>query len=230
MPDHTHTHAPLDAFRMAAFRRVLQHHGRRFGTRWDIAPPQPVHSRAIARRTARYNFLNAVRAGLTTDPLLWPWSTFRDALGLVHDPWGGPATIRDVLGYTPGQMFWFTVDDRSCSDSARVPPAHTLASTGLVATFEAVVSACASSLRCRPDDRYRRGHPCRATFVGLATELGGSPRSSIAAAVGVSVRALHSLRARAEPSAIAVAKRCLVDPRLHAWCAPPGRQLPAFGS
>ncbi|MCR9161985.1 MAG: hypothetical protein ACE37F_26385 [Nannocystaceae bacterium] len=168
MPNHTHTFAPLDERRRHALRRVLQDHGRVFRTQWDLGPPQPVHSRAIARRTARYIWLNPVRAGMVEDPLL----------------------IRPK----------------------DAPP--------IAASFDAIAAASASALRCTPSDRFRKAHPCRSTFVGLAEAVGHPRPPALAAACGVSRRALPALRRRADPSALRHAVRCLLDPRLHTWQTP----------
>ncbi len=226
MPDHTHTLAPCDEVRLAGFRRVLQHHGRLFGTRWDVAQPQAVLSGAIARRVARYNILNPVRARLVADPLRWPWSTFRDALGLVHEPWVGEAVIRRLLGYSAAQFWRYCVNDETCGADARRPLVHPSRDRPIAASFDALAVACASALRCQPEDRLRKAHPCRATFVALARGVGHPPSAELAADCGVSCRAIPALHRRADPTAVASASRCLVDPRLHTWRTPRRSQLP----
>lgn len=57
------------------------------GPVWAEAPPPlPLPDEAHARRTLRYVLLNPCRGGLTRDPLDWPYSTHRDALGLAAPP------------------------------------------------------------------------------------------------------------------------------------------------
>lgn len=220
MPEHTHTVAPCDELRLAAFRRVLQHHGRLFGTRWDVATPTPCHSRTILRRMVRYNYLNAVRRNLVTDPLLWPWCTLRDALGLVDDPWAGASTIRKVLGYTPAQLWKYTTDHDLCR-GLRAPVLRAPNSdVPFASNLSAVAAACASAMRCAPGSRQRKGHPMRATFVGLALDIGNPPLDALAAECNLSLRAVHHLRRRADPVIVGRAKRCLLDPRLHIWQTP----------
>lgn len=221
MPDHTHTLAPCDEERHAALRRVLQQHGRVFGTRWDLAPGQPVLTRDIARRTARYVLLNPVRAGLVADPLRWAWSTFRDPLGLVYDPWCQGVLVRRLLGYTPVQLWRYVVGDPTCSSEARRPLIRPARGDAISASFEAIASACAASLRCRPEDRLRKAHPARATFVALALAVGHPRPPQLAAACGVTRRAIRTLQLRADAAALACAHRCLVDPRFHVWQTPP---------
>ena len=90
MPDHVHLvaegvdptrwHAALSGY------ALWRHHqrGRAGGRVWAPSPPQrEVPDRLHLERTTRYVLLNPCRGRLCTDPLAWPFSTHRDAVGLA---------------------------------------------------------------------------------------------------------------------------------------------------
>jgi hypothetical protein len=103
MPDHVHLvlHQPADdaiATAMRAYARWRNHHRREGGPVWAVRPePEPLPDAQHVQRTIRYVHLNPCRAGLTNDPLVWPFSTHRDAVGLA-----APAVVpphRDPEGF-----------------------------------------------------------------------------------------------------------------------------------
>ena len=223
MLDHLHLLAADAEDRLPLLRRILQHHARRFGARWDLGPVTPCHTRAILRRTARYIFLNPPRDGLIDDPLAWPFSTLRDAMGITADPWGGPALVRRELGYTSAQLHAYVTSDENCSPAARKRPRRFDPSRPWAVNLDAIASACASALRCSLDDLSLRGSPMRSTFVALALRVGAPRLIDLAERCAVSVRAVHDLKHRADPAALEAAARCLADPRLLIWRWPTAR-------
>jgi REP element-mobilizing transposase RayT len=86
MPDHIHLLAPIDL--RAHLRLVLSGYSRwRQGREGLVGglftrspPPRRIATSKISVHI-RYIHLNPCRAGLIDDPLAWPWSTHRDALG-----------------------------------------------------------------------------------------------------------------------------------------------------
>ena len=46
----------------------------------------------------RYTVLNPSRAGIVDDPLSWPWSTHRDVVGAIADPWVTAERLGAALG------------------------------------------------------------------------------------------------------------------------------------
>lgn len=89
MPDHVHLiardPAPLRIRQaMAAWTRWRARERGWEGAVWaPLAPPVTIPDRLHLERTVRYAHLNPCRAGLVADPLAWPMSTHRDALGLA---------------------------------------------------------------------------------------------------------------------------------------------------
>lgn len=221
MPDHLHLATLLYDHTLSALRRLLQHHSRRFGCAWDLGPPTPIHTRAILGRTAKYIWLNAVRDGLVDDPLAWPWSTLRDALGTTTDPWGGPDTIGRWLELPTRRVHAFATDDASCDRRARAPITILHPSDGLAVNLAAVADACASSLRCHVDALRQKCSPMRPLLVDVV-HLVAAPRTlDLAGACNMSPRSLRDIRGRAPASHIRAALTCLGDPRLRIWSVQP---------
>ena len=63
---------------------------------WDpIGAPELLPDRLHLKRHIRYVHLNPCRANLVLDPLAWEWSTHRDAVGAVAEPWANlPQLLR----------------------------------------------------------------------------------------------------------------------------------------
>lgn len=92
MPNHVHLLAPEvrepDFCRlMSGYARWRNHRRGVEGPVWQAHPPfHEVPDESHLRRTKRYIHLNPCRAGLVDDPLAWPFSTHRDAVGLSIEP------------------------------------------------------------------------------------------------------------------------------------------------
>jgi hypothetical protein len=219
MPDHLHLATLLCGTTVELLGRVLQHHARRFGAAWDIGPPTPSHTRQILGRTVRYIYLNPVRAKIVDDPLAWPWSTLRDAVGATAHPWGGPDAIAGALKLSGRRLHALTTSDLSCDRRARTAVAVLRPSEGLAINLAAVADACASALRCHPGELHRRRSRIRPVFVHVACNFAAPRVIDLAQACRVSPRTIADLRARATPEEIRAASRCLGDPRLRIWNA-----------
>jgi hypothetical protein len=225
MPEHAHGVLPNDAPRLAALGRLFQQHGRVFGTGWDFTKPAPCYSLPILRRKTRYTHLNPVREGVVDDPLVWPWSTLRDALGVVVDPWVAPGRMQRILRQAPRQLHAFTTS--LLRPEFQTPLAQPDLCGGWSVSLTAVAQACASALRCRPDHLQSKGHPIRPTFVALARRAGNPRVEDLAAACHVAKRGVTRLHDRADARTVDIALRCLADARLHV-CETPTRRQPAF--
>lgn len=221
MPNHLHLLVPWLHHMRDVLRRVLQHHTRQFGARWDLGPETPVHTQAIARRVFRYDALNPYWPNLVDDPLKWPWSTLRDAVGAIADPWITRAMLRERLGWTPAQAHEFVVSDPDCTPATRRPVASIPAAGSVLVGLDAIVNACAASLRAHPDDLGVRGHPMRPTVIALARGFGSPSIAEFASLCRVSERGVSRLQRRVDPAAVRAATACLADPRLRIWACPP---------
>lgn len=226
MPDHLHGLVPDADAPVLRLARVLRHHCRKFGTRWDIGPATPVHTVAIARRTARYIVLNPVRSQLVVDPLEWPWSSLRDVVGATADPWAGADVVASHLGLTSGKFHAYVAADGTCSATVRHAPGVLHPDTPMVVSLDAIAEACAAALRSHPAQIRTKGSRMRATFVALAYRVGAPRQTDLAAVCGVTTRTIRLLRSAARPTDVHAALRCLADPRLRQWCIPTDAQRP----
>ncbi|HEY3354738.1 MAG TPA: hypothetical protein VGQ83_15905, partial [Polyangia bacterium] len=124
MPDHFHL--LVDIADPDGVRRRLgavlsgltrsEPYGRRRRRLWDPVPtPDPVRNLRHLRRDVRYLALNPCREGLARDPLSWVWSTHRDVMGAVADPWVTADRLAAALrlparGFTPAHHAYVAAD------------------------------------------------------------------------------------------------------------------------
>jgi REP element-mobilizing transposase RayT len=93
MPDHLHLLlrdlAEVAQQRLRDLVRALRRRNHAAADiRWlPVEMPTSVPNAKHAARQVRYLHLNPCRDGLAYDPLAWPWSTHRDAVGAVAEPW-----------------------------------------------------------------------------------------------------------------------------------------------
>jgi hypothetical protein len=98
MPNHLHLLVEGDAVeRVSTLRAILNNHG---GVgQWEpVPPPVTFTDRQKTQRQIRYVFLNPCRAKLCEHPLEWLWSTHRDLVGAVINPWVPPSRVLSALG------------------------------------------------------------------------------------------------------------------------------------
>jgi hypothetical protein len=217
MPDHLHL-LPPGRHDPDVLRRILQHHTRRFGARWYLENPQPVNTRRILRRTGRYLVRNADRDGLVAHPFEWPWSSLRDFVGAVEDPWTPLERLAIATRMQPAALLAELVDP--------YPPQLVSPAQPLAAPLAAIAEAAAAATRTTPDAIERVG-ATRGVFVGLARDVGGCRLADLADACGVAERTVRRLQQSVPAHAVAAARRCLADPRLQRWCAPQRRMRTA---
>jgi hypothetical protein len=228
MPNHLHLLTALadPVAAHASFRRLLASFARSFDlpTLWSTVPePRLLATPDKVLRQVRYIGLNPcrpVRVGrleiqLAADPLGYEWSTHRDAVGGIADPWVTAEVILDACGIAATDpVAWL---HSYVSSDPHVAVAGTpMPAPALPTTIDAAVAAACTAHRAEPESIGRRG-PVRATFLGLITAAG----LDVAAACGrarVDPRAI--LRAPAPPDA---ALLCAGDERLRvrtSWTPP----------
>lgn len=77
--------------------------------------PEPLADEQKERRNVRYTHLNPCRAHIVADPLAWPWSTHRDAVGLAA--WPVIPTRRDTVGF----HHYVSADESTSVDGTPLP-------------------------------------------------------------------------------------------------------------
>ncbi len=221
MPRHVHVIARAE--HADRLDRTLRWHARLFRpgslTRvWEPLEPRPVIADVgKLHRQVRYVLLNPCRASFVDDPLLWRWSTHRDSVGGVADPWVPAGRLAAALERpTFGFEDWFhhyVSADPHASVGGTPPPEPDPPD---VAPLSDLLAATASALRLRPDEvsETRLG---RVLFTHLATNHGWPDIRHLAPLLDVTPIAARRLRRRAcPPDALAAGRLCLAEPRLRA--------------
>ena len=103
LPDAVQLVAEVDdpVLARAAFERTLETTLSRVARpmQWHrVPPPLLLPTTADLERAIRSTVLKPCRAGLVSDPLDWMWTTLRDVVGHVADPWLTAEALADVLG------------------------------------------------------------------------------------------------------------------------------------
>jgi hypothetical protein len=165
-------------------------------------------------RTSRYVPLNPCRKNYVRDPLEWLWSSYRDVMGAVAEPWVTAATLARLHG-RPRQGFeavfhgYVSADPDVSIDGTPVPePVH---STALACfPLRRIQLAAGAAFRVRGSMVF--GHRrARRLFVALARDQGW-PNRPIAAASSMSERNVR--RIVVASSALAAGRLCVADDRL----------------
>lgn len=226
MPDHLHLVVRVED--AATARRtliaILGHYTRNFGSGEPVwiptGEPTPVHDVKKLRRSLRYLALNPCRERLSTDPLAWPWSTHRDVMGAVCDPWVTAKRLTDVLGWPRGgfrdRYHAYVSSDPSVDVRGTPPPRPALVCDVPQFTLADVMRAVQSATRKPPEAVQRRGL-ARSLFLHLAVSQGWCDRKLLARATGASLRTVkRTLTRPLAPEVLRAGLLCLNDARLLA--------------
>lgn len=188
MPNHIHLQHPRElpglAQALAGYSRWLNTQQGQSGSL--LAPlPAPTWAEGAqkVRRDARYIHLTPCRARMVADPLSWPWSTYRDVVGLSLSPIAAKANdverLHSYVSADPNvntQGTLLPIDNGCCtpwelqaavSELMRVPltllsmrgPARTLWLQCMRATSDKSTAALARELRVGRATLYRVGLP-----------------------------------------------------------------------
>lgn len=228
MPNHLHLLTALEdpVAAHTKFRRLLGAFARSFDlpTLWNPVPePKLVATPDKLLRQVRYIGLNPcrpVRVGrlevqLAQDPLRYEWSTHRDAVGAIADPWVTAETILEACGVdAPDPSAWlhrYVSSDPHVAVTGTPMPLSKLPTT----VEEALVAACAAYRADR--DAVRHRGVVRATFLGLVVAAG----LDLAGACGEA--RIEQRSARGAPAPSNAALLCAGDERLRvrtSWTPP----------
>jgi len=228
MPDHPHV--IVDTDQAAAARRCLAAAAsgvaRRVGTqpdgsvlRWDVAPLRPpIPNRLHLARDIRYVLLNPCRAGLVADPLEWYWTTHRDVVGAVADPWVtvphlAAALGRPAAGFARGHHAYVSADSSVRVSGTPLPRTARESSPTSVGLAQLCAAAVAAT-RSFPESLRRRS-TARRLLVQLARRNGWYRPAALAELCGVTRQSIHRLLSEPlAPAAMAAGAMCLGDERL----------------
>lgn len=161
-----------------------------------VAEPTRVPNVQHLRRTVRYIHINPCREGLVSDPLSWPWSTHRDAIGARYSPWLEPRTLASCLGFResgfPEYFHRYTCMDRELrlGDAAFPRPLRSVGSP-LLAPADVVAAVRASALYLGADEHVR--------LLSHTARREGWPVARFANYVGKSARTMQRYAQEKEP-------------------------------
>jgi hypothetical protein len=226
MPAHLHLIAEIVS--AAAARLSLAHilgaFCRRFSRseedplRWQPIPKVvPIAGPEHLRRQVRYVHLNPCRDKLVHDPLEWAWSTHRDAVGAVADPWVTVPRLARLLddnerGFAD-RFHRYVSSDKSCEVQGTPAPQPPRSSACARFPLERIMTAAAAATR-QPLEAARTSSPTRTAFVLLAQRQGWTDARVLARACAMSTRGIRDLRSKHDANLVAAATLCLGDDRL----------------
>jgi hypothetical protein len=226
MPAHCHTVAVAESrdvarIRLAHILGAASRRCRRAGEepiRWDPVPePTVVPDLQKLRRDVRYVVMNPCRAHLARDPLEWLWSTHRDVVGAVADPWVSAARLANALGQpVSGFRSWFhryVSGDPSCDTRGTAAARKAPALEHSRHPLQRVATAALAATRSAPG-ALRERSPARLAFVLLAAQQGWRDADELARVCAVTRGAVYRLWKHEEPALVAAAALCLGDDRL----------------
>jgi hypothetical protein len=223
MPDHPHLVVPSDDPEASRQRlaRLLGQWGRRFGVRGQLGhvpAPQPIRGGQVLARQVRYVALNPCRRGLTRCPLAWPWSTHRDVVGAIVDPWVSARRMIGALAtsehdFVARHHAYVSGDPHASVAGTRMPVP---AAPTTVARFplDSIARAVLAATRSPAHALTLRG-PTRSLFIALAVEQGWAHAADLARISGCSSQTVRRLAHDVDPVGLAAVRLCLGDARLR---------------
>jgi len=223
LPNHPHTVPWVEDPRQGrdAFCRLLGQFQRRLGLRRPLWEPlsriDVIDDPKALGRTVRYVALNPCRAELASDPLEWLWSTHRDVVGAVVDPWLTAEQLaralgRDADGFVERFHAYVSGDPSVAVAGTRLPvPARAQAVT--TEPLERIAKAAVVATRATFADLERKG-ATRRLFVLLARHQGWRDTALVARMCNASPRTIRRLAHADAPKLLAVGAMCLGDERL----------------
>jgi hypothetical protein len=230
MPDHPHIVAPDEPGGHLRLANVLGAFARRFdlGELWATFPePVRLTTPDKVARVLRYALLNPCRpwrhAGrvvqLVRDPLAWPWSTLRDVVGAIVDPWVTSGRLPSALawerdGFIASFHRYVSADPHV--DVAGTPLPRIAPSTAMPSgSFDDIVRAALAATRSPPSALCHKS-PARMVLAGLAYRQGWRYPRYIAKLCGTHPDTIARLARRCPAAWLEAAALCLGDTRLIA--------------
>jgi len=204
-----------------ALSRLLGHFQRRLGLRSPLWEPvsriDVIDDPKRLARTARYVVLNPCRARLASDPLEWLWSTHRDLVGAVADPWVTADSLARALGrHEEGfieRFHAYVSGDPSVAVAGTRMPGPARAQPVPLEPLERIAAAAVAATRGTFADLERKG-ATRRLFVLLARHQGWRDTSLIASMCNMTPRNVRYVTRVRDPELLAAGALCLGDERL----------------
>lgn len=230
MLDHLHMVARAADAREARRRlaAILGAMARRVGVGelWlPVAEPEPLCTRDKLWRAVRYVALNPCRPAkvggasvrLASDPLVWPWSTHRDVVGAVVDPWVDAKRLASALAASPHDFVRRYHGYVSSDPHVHVhgtPLPEPAAPSALPVRHLADIQRAACAATRQPPAALRQRGVARQVFVALAYDQGWHQPSRLGDTCGAHRTSVRRLALSCPSQWLAAASLCLGDNRL----------------
>ncbi len=187
---------------------------------FPLAPAQRIAGIGKLRAQVRYVVLNPCRADLVSDPLAWPWTTHRDVVGAVFEPWIDANRLAQVLGEP--SLGFVDAHHRFVSNDTKVAiggtPAPVTASTTTIASYPLASIAAAACAATRSPRAYLLARSlARRAFVLLSFDQGWTGAAQVGAACGVTPGSIRRILNEPDAALLAAARLTLADDRLRHW-------------
>lgn len=230
MPEHLHLllRAPARLVRQRLcdlVRALRRRKDAAAAVRWlPVEMPTTVSNAKHAARQVRYLHLNPCRDALVDDPLAWPWSTHRDAVGAVADPWVTAAGLARALARAregfEGWLHRYVSADPTVAVEGTPLPAVAPASSITTFPLRDIARAAAAATRARPADICRPG-ATRDLFLRLAARDGWRDAARLALICRLTAHGVRKNLRNGDVPDLDAAALCLGDPRLLITSCPP---------
>lgn len=223
MPDHLHLLARQTQRRrlgrgLQAYAQWRNHRRGERGVAFVRQPqPEELVDAQKRQRAVRYVHLNPCRAGLVADPLAWPLSTHRDAVGLVRAP-----VVR--VRPDPWRFHAYVSGDPTVSLEGTELPAGGGEVLGGADGVQQVLAACSAWCRVPLAELRRRG-PARSVAIRAAAALSDLPVSELAEELGVGKSTIYDLRGGVVDADLRGVEALVGDPRFSGMAAGDLRRL-----
>ena len=213
MPDHLHgiledtRHRQLLISTLVAFAQARNARRGESGPVWSPGiDAAPVRGGQHVRRTDRYVFLNPARAGLVSDPLGWPLSSYRDWVGLAipgtREPHPDPEGFHAVISADPAVSVQGSPFPKGRPGDSQP------------ADLSLILAAVSALTRTTLPELRRRG-PARTLLLEAARELSGARATDIARFAGVDTGTVYRAAQQRDPR-VRMVEQVLGDPRFPA--------------
>lgn len=234
MPNHVHMVAPDRGLQGARGLGRLLAGTARASERWSgrgawwepVQRPEVLTSRDKVRRVVRYAWLNPCRPWsyrshrlrLADDPLAWSWSTLRDSIGAVVDPWVPAERLAVAFGWPRGgdlreRLHGYAVRDEDVVVEARVFPRRPSSREAPVGSLEEILRAALAATRS-PREALRARSVARRVAIGLCYRQGWSHPAQLAPIFDVHPNTVCRIARSASNEEVEAAALCL-DARLQ---------------
>lgn len=231
MPNHLHMVAPYRGPRSAQILGKLVGAATRASEQWTgcwqpVEPPEAISSDDKIQRIVRYAWLNPCRPWfyhghriqLVDDPLVWSWSTLRDTVGAIAQPWVPAERLAAAFGWPRGEDLPERLHRYACSDDhvaehARAFPVPEPPRPAPTHTVDEILHAALATTRL-PGQALRRRTAARRIAIGLCYRQGWRLPKQLAPIFGVHPNTVSRIAASASDDELEAAALCL-DRRLR---------------